>query len=170
MMIYFRHQTATGEQKLNEAATIAVHIEHVYFPLKVSLLEYLSKATLNDSKRTVWKYQRSIRSQWLWAVCTMFLLPYHLQAPYGLHLNYDPWSSQVITPRTCASLLDLCVPLVLYGNSRTGHRSLSTPGPSTQGTEDWWKLLAVSCLSSGFFCKSTAQPFFGFLFFFFCSV
>lgn len=35
------------------------------------------------------------------------------------------------------------------------------------GYRDWWKLLAVACLSSGFFCKSIAQPFFVFLFFFF---
>lgn len=65
MITYFRHETATGEQKLNEAAAIVVHIEPGFFPLKVSLLDYFSKATLNDSKRTALKYERSVRCQYL---------------------------------------------------------------------------------------------------------
>lgn len=64
-MIHFRHKTATGEQKLNEVVAIAVHVEPVYFPLNVSLMDYFSKPTLNYSKRIVLKYQRRIRSQWL---------------------------------------------------------------------------------------------------------
>lgn len=57
----FQVYTATGEQKLKEVAAI----EPVCFSLKVDLVDYFSKATLNDSERTVLKYQRSIRSQWL---------------------------------------------------------------------------------------------------------
>lgn len=49
--------TATGEQELKEAAAIAVHIEPVCFSLKVNLLDYFSKATLNDSERTALKFK-----------------------------------------------------------------------------------------------------------------
>lgn len=64
--VLFQVYTATGEQELKEAATIAVHIEPVCFSLKVNLLDCFSKATLNDSERIVLKYQRSsTTSQWL---------------------------------------------------------------------------------------------------------
>lgn len=88
-------ETATGEQKLNEAAAIVVHTEPGFFPLKVSLLDYFSKATLNYSKRTVLKYKWSVRCQSLWAVCTKSNVPasLNLLAPHGLPLNYDPWTS-----------------------------------------------------------------------------
>lgn len=62
----FQVYTATGEQELKEAAAIAVHIEPVRFSLKGNLLDYFSKAALNDSERIVFKYRRSITtSQWL---------------------------------------------------------------------------------------------------------